>query len=166
MSILNSEIIRRFNESENRIDLDENILFNYIKLDGFNERLLSADLRIDYNFNYGLILEAFQHSKLTKNKSDKIFLEGSLPDNIKIEIETILFGNYSSLKSLYNYETFAITDVGGFDFYFNIDNVTTNIGIEGGLPKEYFETEIEESLYSLNQTLANWIEEKYMNWLI
>ncbi len=166
MSEINTEIIRKYNEIKNLTELNENILFNYIYSDGFNERLLNADLRIDFNYDFSLFLNAFQHSEVTKNKSDQLKLNGKIPQEIILLVEQIIFGNYCLLKKRYDYETFSITDVEVQFFLFNIDDSTTNITIEGNLPHDYFKTSIEKKLFELNEYLKKWIDKKYQEWML
>lgn len=159
------EQFRKFNEKLNKIILDEKYLFSFSSFDGFTERLLGAELLVDYDYNYELELSAFNHEKKTKNNSNSIIEKGKLPNKILQYLEDLLLSDYLSLKSNYDFETFDITDIGCQQYLFNLEKTTTNIHIIDGLPEEYFVSITEKKLFEFNNYLKKQIENKYQNWI-
>ena len=157
--------ITKFNEEENRIILDDKYLFAFNKFDGFTERLLVAQLTINYDYEYTLELSAFQHEKKTRNNSNFFSENGTLSGQLLIYLERLLESDYLTLKEIYDYETFQILDIGSQKYLINLEPKTTKIGIIDGLPEEYFKSNPEKILYEFNEFLKNWIEEKYTNWI-
>lgn len=159
------EQIAKFNEKENRIILDDKYLFAFSKYDGFTERLLRAQLTINYDYEYNLELSAFQHERKTRNKSSFFTEIGTLSGQLLTYLESFLESDYLTLKEIYDYETFQILDIGSQQYLMNLEPKTTKIGIIDGLPVEYFKSDTEKILYKFNEYLKDWVEEKYRNWL-
>ncbi|OYU79011.1 MAG: hypothetical protein CFE23_15990 [Flavobacterium sp. BFFFF1] len=160
------EQFRKLDNVLNKILLSDKYLFAYTTTDGFTERLLGAELVVDYDFNYKLELRAFDHVKKTKNNSDTIMESGVLPKKIMEYLENLLHSNYLSLKSNYDYETVFISGTGMQQYLLNLEKTTTNIHITDGLPEEYFKTDTEKLLFNFNAFLKKYVEDKYNNWLI
>lgn len=156
---------RKFDEDKNRVTLNSDYIFSFLHRDGFNERLLLAELLIDDNFDYWLQMQGFQHEKITKNKSDFFLEKGDLPERILDYIERLIDSDIKSLKNHYDFITFVTSDCGAQHFLINLD-YTIDIDIIDGLPLEYFKTDAELLLFEFNEYMKAWIEEKYEAWLI
>jgi hypothetical protein len=159
------EQFRKYNKEEDRIILDDKYLFAFTKSDGFNDRLLGAELVISYDYEYIFELNAFNHEKITNNNSNSLFLEGTVSGELLKHFENLLNAEYLKLKRYYDYETFIIDDIGGQQYLINLDEKTTNIHIVDGLPEEYFKSETEKILYKFNCFLKNWCDQEYHNWI-
>lgn len=160
------EQFRYFNKEQNKIILDEKYLFAFTKSDGFTERLLTAEFVIDFNYEFTLELEASNHNKKTKNFSNTIIENGTITYEILNYFENLLESDYLTLKTVYNFETFSIDDIGGQQYLINLEKSTTNITIVNELPKTYFNTASEKILFEFNEYLKTWVELKYQNWLL
>jgi len=156
---------RKFNEEKNIITLDCKYIFSFLRSDGFNERLLNAELLIDHNFDYTFQMAAFQHEKITKNKSDFFIEKGRLTGKIFNYLERLLDSEYKTLHQDYSPAHLAITDSENQMFILNFDTESLNVNIIDGYPKSCFETDAELLLFEFNECLKNWVETKYQYWL-
>ena len=159
------EQFRKYDAEEDRIVLDSKYLFAFTKTDGFSERLLRAQLLINYEYEYNLELKAFQHERKTNNHSDYSTEKGMVTGKLLDHFERLLLSDYLTLKKYYDFVTLQITDVGQQQYLINLEPKTVNINILDGLPEEYFKSETEKILYEFNEFLKNWIEEKYQYWI-
>ncbi|MCB9034023.1 MAG: hypothetical protein H6553_09310 [Chitinophagales bacterium] len=157
---------RKYSEEHNTILLDAQYLFAYCFSDGFSRRSLSADFLVNYNYNYVLELNAFDHQKITKNNSDCYIEKGILKGRILELIENLLASDFNTLQQEYKEENFAICDIGSQQFFINLDSITKYIHITDGLPVDYFKSSTEKKLYKLNKYFKALIETRYNNWII
>lgn len=156
---------KRLDEDKNMVTLNSDYIFSYSKYDGFCERLLAAELLVDYDFNFIFQMKAFEHEKLTHNNSDFFLERGELSGKIFEYFEKLLYSDVKGLKQNYHYITFDISDFGSQKFLINLDQ-GIEVDIREGLTLEYFETETELLLFEFNEYMKNWIEEKYKAWLL
>lgn len=159
------KLFRKYCKERNTIVLDNQYLFAYSKSDGFSERLLSAEFVVDYNYNYVLELDAFNHKHITNNQSNVLTEKGTLKGLELQHIEKLLSADFNSLKQLYDYEHLAITDIGSQQIFINLDKTTKYIQILDGLPIDYFNTQTENILFELNEYFKTLIEMKYSRWI-
>lgn len=155
---------RKFDEDKGIIILTPDYIFSFDTSDGLGERLLGAELLVDHDFNYIFHMKAFRHGKITKNTSDTYTEEGKVPEAIFNYLEKLMDSDYQSLKQIYEYVTFSMTDTGSQTFLMNWTK-PLYISITEGLPQEFFVSESEQLLFNFNQYLKKWVEEKYRNWL-
>ncbi|WP_299163180.1 hypothetical protein [uncultured Tenacibaculum sp.] len=156
---------RKFDKELNTILLDDKYLFAYSKGDGFSHGLLSAEFVLDYEYNYTLELNAFQHNKITNNNSNSLIEKEKLTGRELELIENLLSSNYNSLKQEYDYEGLCITDIGSQQIFINLDKKTKYIHISDGLPIECFKTIAEKKLFELNEYFKEFVETKYTKWI-
>ena len=157
--------LRKYNNELKTILLDEQYLFAYSKSDGFSHRLLGAELVVDYDYNYVLELNAFNHEQITKNESNVFIEKGILKGLMLKHIEKLLSSDFNSLKQLYDYEGLAITDIGSQQIFINLDKTTKYIEILDGLSIECFESQPEKILFELNEYFKSLIVDKYTSWI-
>ncbi|WPO83632.1 hypothetical protein SD427_04650 [Chryseobacterium sp. JJR-5R] len=110
-------------------------------------------------------MTAFQHEKITKNKSDFFMEQGKLTGKIFNYLERLLDSEYKTLHQDYSPVHLAVTDSGNQMFILNFDKEFLNINIMDGYPRAYFETDAELLLFEFNEYLKNWVEKKYQDWL-
>lgn len=156
---------RKFSEEHNRLLLDEEYLFAYSMFDGFSGRLLNAEFVVDYAYNYVLELKAFQHSKITTNKSDVLVETGKIEGRELKYMEDLLSGDFNTLKRIYDYEGLSIDDIGSQQFLINLDTITKDVHVSDGLSCECFKTDIELLLFDFNEYMKTLIESKYESWI-
>ena len=159
------EQYRQYDEERKTLTLDEQYLFAYHKGDGFSHRLLNADFLLDYEYNYTLKLEAFQHKRITTNKSDFLIEKGQLEGKELEFIENLLSADYDNLKKGYDYDGLSITDIGMQQVFINLGKKTKYVWIMEGLSIESFKTPVEKKLYELNEHFKELIETKYNKWI-
>lgn len=92
---------RKYIPEDDLIILNNDYLFSYIKGNGFGERLLNAELLIDRNLNLTIQMKAFQHEKLTSNKSDYFIEQGDIPFSIFDYFEKLSRSDHRSLNRNY-----------------------------------------------------------------
>jgi hypothetical protein len=156
---------RIFDKELNTLLLDSKYLFAYSNNDGFSNRLLTTEFVLDYDYNYTLELNAFQHDKITNNNSNSFVEKEKLKGRVLELIEGLLSSNYNSLKQAYNYEGFEISDIGSQQIFINLDKKTKYIHVSDGLPIDCFHTVAEKKLFELNEYFKELIEKKYTKWL-
>lgn len=152
------EQFRRFDHDLKKIILNDKYAFAFNYFDGFSERLLFADLTIDWGYNYVLMLE-FSGSKSVHLSPYQE--EGVLSPEIHSFFDQLIESDFLSLKDNYDYGMYGISDIGSQHYLINLDKTTKNVYIIDGLPEDYFETPTERLLYRFNEYLKNLVEEKY-----
>lgn len=146
-----------FDKDKNILVLKGDYIFSYTKFDGFCERLLGAEMLIDHDFNYIFQMEAFQHEKITINKSNFFIENGRLPEGIFTYLEQFLESDFQNLNESYEEKSFVMTDVGRQFFTINFDSQTfKRVEIINGLPIEYFQNETELLLFEFNEYLKEY----------
>lgn len=145
--------VRTYDDKKALIQLDKDYFFCYSINNGFSFNLHSADLVIDYGFNYTLQLNAF--SKIYPLET------GIIPNTVQDYLEKLIDMDYNNLSQIYDpYYPMSISDIGGQQLLINLDNDTTNISIIEGVASSNFPSPTEQLIYQLNEYLKAWIADR------
>lgn len=138
------------NESSIR---ESEFVFVYSQIDGFSERLLSAELFVNKEYDYELYL-SFYNSKISVNQLELVF-KGPLPKMLKQKLKEIL----RNPKLDYFYGD-AWEDMGNRHFFFNTEQklVMSTIGV---IMNNEDKIEKNKSFFEFYNALSEWIEKHY-----